>query len=251
MNILKIIKELYTGKDNLVAQIGIFALIGIMAISFNEVFSVFIGNTLYAVFTVPSNNEVIIFSMLGIMIFIFFTGYLYKFVHDSYENETVSLPSISMNCFTTFVKVFPVIFVWGIYLAIMMYIGLILFGINHIVFYGYSILLLILLTFINMIFIKFSKDFKYHLKYFNPLIIIDFMKKTFGKVFVFLIQFIILGLIISKVNLFLLKLSINGQSRTVQLISVLTVICLISYFQQILNLAFYKGLTDIIKENEV
>ena len=251
MNILKIIKELYTGKDNLVAQLTIFALVGIMAIAFNEVISVFTGNTLYAVFTVPSDEEVIIFSMLGIMIFIFFTGYIYKFVHENYESETTNLPSVSMNCFTTFIKVFPVMLVWGLYLGVMGFAGLALLGSNSTEFYAYIITLIVLLPFINLVFIKFAKDFKYERKIFNPLTVAVIMEKTFVKVFLFLLQFIILGVIISGINVFLLKFAMNGQSRTVQLIAVLTIICIISYLQQVLNLAYYKGFTEIIKKSGV
>lgn len=251
MNILKIIKELYSGKENLIAQLTIFALIGIMSISFNEVISVFTGNTLYAVFTTPSNEEVVIFSMLGIMIFIFFTGYLYKFVHDSYKNEVTALPSVSMNCFTTFLKVFPVMCVWGIYLGILAFAGIALFRIYEVQFYLYFAFLLILLPFINMVFIKFSKDFKYDLKIFNPVHVVFIIRKTFFKVLLFVLQFITLGLIISVINGFLLKTAINGQSRTIQLILVLTVICTCSYLHQVLNLAYYKGLTEIIKKNEL
>lgn len=251
MNILKILKELYTGKDNLVAQATIFALVGIMAIAFNEVVSVFTGNTLYAVFSVPSNDEVVIFSMLGIMIFIFFTGYIYKFVHDSYENETTSLPSISMNCFTTFIKVFPVIFVWGIYLGIAGFFGYTFFGTETAEFYAYLMFLLILLPFVNMVFIAFAKDFKYNRKIFNPLFIATIMKKTFVKMFIFLLQFILLGFAISVLSGFCFKFAVNGHTRTVQLVLILTTLCISSYFQQVLNLAYYKGLTEIIKKNEV
>ncbi len=251
MNILKIIKELYTGKDNLIAQTTIFALVGIMAIAFNEVISVFTGNTLYAVFAVPSNDEVIIFSMIGIMIFIFFTGYIYKFIHESYENTTTSLPSVSMNCFTTFIKVFPVMFVWGIYLGIAGYLGITLFGTSNSVFYAYIIFLIVLLPFINMVFIKFSKDFKYDLKIFNPLIVAEIMKKTFVKIFLFLLQFIAIGFIISTLSTVCLKMLINGQSRTIQLLTILIILCITSYLQQVLNLAYYKGLTEIIKKSGV
>ena len=99
MNIFGIIKELYYGKDNLIAQLGLFALIGIMTIAFNEVISAYTGNTLYSLFAVPSEFEVIIFSLAAIIVTVFFTGYIYKFVHDSYTNEKIELPSISMNCF--------------------------------------------------------------------------------------------------------------------------------------------------------
>ena len=251
MNILKIIKELYTGKDNIIGQITIFALVGIMAIAFNEVISVYTGNTLYAIFVVPSNSEVIIFSMLGIMIFIFFTGYIYKFIHENYESETACLPSVSMDGFTTFIKVFPVLFVWGLYLGLMVFAGLVLFGSASVELYAFLIILLVLLPFINMVFIQFAKDFKYHRRIFNPLIVAAIIKKTFIKLLLFLLQFIIAGIIISAINVFLLKYAMNGQSRTIQLISVLSVLCICSYLQQVLNLAYYKGLTEIIKKSEV
>ena len=77
MNIFKIIKELYTGKSNLIAQLGIFSLIGIMIISVNQVVSAFTGNTIYSVFAAPSESEVIIFALIGIMLFIYFLGYLF------------------------------------------------------------------------------------------------------------------------------------------------------------------------------
>lgn len=251
MNIFKIIKELYTGKENLVAQTAIFALVGIMAISFNEVISVFTGNTLYAIFTVPGSDETIIFSMLGIMIFIFFTGYIYKFIHENYECEKAQLPTISMDCFTCFAKIIPVIFVWGIYLGLAGYLGLILFGVNHIEFYAYAIFLLVILPFINMVFVRFAKDFKYNLNIFNPLSVAKIMKKTFVQVFLFILQFIALGAIISFLSGLGFKASIDAPSRIAQLLCVLTVLCVSSYFQQVLNLAYYKGLTEIIKKNEL
>jgi len=248
MNILKIIKELYTGRENLVAQMAIFALVGIMAISFNEITSVFTGNTLYAVFAVPTNNEVILFSLLGIMIFIFFTGYSYKFVHENYKNETTQLPTISMNCFTAFIKIFPVMFVWGLYLGVMGFIGLKIFN-NRIELFIYAIFLLILLPFINMVFIRFAKDFKYSIEIFNPLIIVKIMSRTFVKVFSFILQFIIVGFLTS--SLFIcIRFTVNG-SRFMQIISTLAIICVSTYLQQVLNLAYYKGLTEIIKKNEV
>ncbi len=251
MNIFGIIKELYTGKDNLIAHLGIFSLVGIMSIALNEVISVFTGNTLYAVFTVPSNCEVVIFSMLAIMIFIFFIGYMYKFVHDSYETEFTSLSSISMNCFTSFIKVFPVMFVWGLYLGLMLFIGFVLFGTKNIEFYVYLGFLFILLPFISMVFVKFAKDFKYSKNIFNPLILAEFMRKTFVQVFLFLLQFVAIGILVSIINVFLLSISMDGHTRTEQLILLLSIICVISYVQQVLNLAYYKGLTEIIKKTGV
>lgn len=249
MNILKIIKELYTGKENLVAQATVFALVSIMAISFNEITSVFTGYTMYAVFAVPSDFEIILFSMLGIMIFIFFLGYSYKFIHDSYENDKTELPSVSMNCFTTFIKVFPVMFVWGLYLGLMLFLGLNIFGTSRIELYVYSVFLLILLPFINMVFVKFAKDFKYSREIFNPLIIVKIMSKTFTKVLLFILQFILVGFLISLLGI-CIRFSVNG-SRTVQIISILSIICIAAYLQQVLYFAYYKGLTEIIKKSEL
>lgn len=251
MNILRIIKELYTGKDNLIAHLGVFSLVGIMSISFNEVVSVFMGNTLYALFSVPSNNEIVVFALLGIMIFIFFTGYIYKFVHDNYDIAHAQFPSISMNCFTTFVKMFPVMLIWGLYLGIAGSAAVLLFKTNNIELYLFFMFLFILLPFINIVFLKFAKDFKYNINIFNPISLVYIMKKTFVSVFLFLIQFIFLGIIISIASGLCFKLALNGQSRIFQIIYTLITLCIFSYLQQILNFAYYKALTEIIKKNEV
>lgn len=251
MNIFGIIKELYTGKNNLIAQLGLFGLIGIMAISFNEIVSAFTGYTLYAIFSAPSNNEILFFALLGIMIFIYFTGYIYQFVHESYDNEETELPSISMNCFTTFIKMFPLLFVWGIYIGIIMFINYNLFYINQIEFWLLLILIMALLPFINMVFLSFAKDFKYELKLFSPIILISIIKKSFVKVFIFLLQFIIVGTLLSLVSAFCFKYSFSWQARYVQLLYILITLSISSYFQQILNLAYYKGLTEILKQINV
>ena len=248
MNILKIIKELYTGKNNLTAQLGIFSLISVMSISFNQIISMFTGNNLYAVFSVPSNTEAAIFAILGIMIFIYFTGYIYQFVHESFNQDNTELPSISLNCFTTFIKTFPVMFVWGLYIALIWYAECLLYSVNQIESILLFIFLLLLLPFVNMVFLLFAKDFKYDCKYFNPLIIVRLIKKTFFPVFLFMIQFLIIASIIIIINTYLFKYAINEHSRIVQLTLILLVLCISSYIQQILNLAYYKCLTDIIKK---
>lgn len=251
MNICKIIKELYTGKNNLVAQLGLFGLIGIMAISFNEIVSAFTGYTLYAIFSAPSDNEIIFFSMLGIMIFIYFTGYIYQFAHESFDNEQTQLPSISMNCFTTFIKMFPLLLVWGIYISLILSINYTLFYLYQVEFWIFLIFTIALFPFINMVFLSFAKDFKYIPKLFNPIILIQIIKKSFVKVFLFLLQFIIAGTILSLISAFFFKYSFSWQTRHTQLLYILIILCISSYFQQILNLAYYKGLTQILKQIDI
>ena len=102
-----------------------------------------------------------------------------------------------------------------------------------------------------MVFVRFAKDFKYNLKIFNPLSVAKIMKKTFVQVFLFILQFVALGAIISFLSGLGFKSAIDAQSRITQLFCVLTVLCLSSYCQQVLNLAYYKGLTEIIKKNEI
>ena len=250
MNILRIIKELYTGKNNFIAKLGLFGLIGIMAISFNEIVSAFTGYTLYAIFSMPSDKEIIFFSMLGIMIFIYFTGYIYQFVHESFENEQTRLSSISMNCFTTFLKMLPVMFVWGIYLGLIFFVSYTLFYINKLEFWVFLIFIIAILPFINMVFLIFAKDFKYEYKLFSPIILVSIIKKYFVKVFIFLIQFVIIGALLSTVSAFLFKYSFSWQTRHMQLLYILLLLCISSYFQQVLNLAYYKGLTDILKRTD-
>ena len=246
MNILNIIKELYTGKENLVAQLGLFALIGMMTISFNEIISLYTGNTLYAIFSTPSYNETIVFCLIGITIYIFFKGYTYQFVHENYHCESTQLPSISMNCFVTFIKVLPVILTWSLYTFLILYIASLIF-MNRFELYIFIIFMLILLPFINMVFVLFAKDFKYELKIFNPIVIANIMKVTFIPVFKFLIQFIIMEAIFIFIIHISLIYSINKCSGIYCIFQILSIICIGSYIQQILNLAYNKGLTHIIK----
>jgi len=249
MNIFGIIKELYCGKDNLIAQLGLFALIGIMTIAFNEVISAYTGNTLYSLFAVPSEFEVIIFSLAAIIVTVFFTGYIYKFVHDSYTNEQAELPSISMNCFVTFLRLVPLGVVWGIYLFFIIYIGLLLFSYG-VILYIFLVALGILLPFINIVFLLFAKDFKYNSRLFSPGIIVNIMKKSFVPTLLFVIQYILIMFIVLAVCVFV-STYIYGLnvSRFSQLIYTLVALCIGSYIQQVLNLAYYNGLTKIIKKN--
>lgn len=250
MNILKIIKELYTGKNNLIAQIGLFALIGIAAISYNEVLSVFTGNTLYAVFATPSDIEIIVYAMLAIMISIFYIGYIFKFVHESYNGDKIELPSVSLNCFTIFVKSIPVMFIWNIYLFLAIYASFQIFGYNIIELNICLLILLILLPFINIIYFLFARDFKYNIKLFNPLIISKIMQKTFVPVAKLVAQYLLTGFIIGLIFCGLVIIPYRAQcSQIIRMISILAILCSNIYCHQILNLAFSRGLTDIIKKN--
>lgn len=248
MNIFEITKNLYTGKENLVAHVGIFGLAGIMAISFNEIISVFTGNTMYSVFVTPSNAEVIIFALIGMTIFIYFTGYMYQFVHENYTSKNTELPSISMNCFVTFLKTFPVIFVWGLYIGLALIFGHVFLNVGRVEFFVFFTFLLILLPFINMVFMLFARDFKYQIKFFNPLLIVKIMQKTFVPVIIFLIQFIGISIIISIISGMLFRFAFYEHARNIQMSLILLIMCVSSYIQQILNLAYYKGLTQIIKK---
>lgn len=247
MNIFSIIKELYTGKENLVAQLGIFALAGIMSISFNQIISIFTGNTLYAIFAPPSDIEAIIFSLTGIMISVYFIGYMYQFVHESYNQQYAELPSISMNCFTTFIKMFPIIFVWTLYVLIALYASSFIL-MNRIEFYVFVIFLMIIIPFVNMVTLLFSKDFHYESEFFNPIIIAKLMNKTFSYVFKLLIQYLLLVIIIASLSGVLFNYLIINCSGILRMLFILLILCLSSYVQQILNLAYYCGLVKIIKK---
>lgn len=248
MNILKILKELYTGKSNLIAQLGIFSLIGIMIISANQVVSAFTGNTLYSVFAAPSEGEVIIFALTGIMLFIYFSGYLFKFVHESFDSSETELASISMDCFPIFLKTFPVMFIWSVYVGFALLLGYLLFTINRLEFFAYIILILILLPFVNMVFIIFAKDFSYSKQIFNPGIVVKLMSKTFVPAALFLIQYLFSGLVVSIIFGFIFTFISYVNSREQQILSILLILSVSSYIQMILNLVYYKGLTEILKK---
>ena len=248
MNILESVKDLYKGEDNKATHLSIFALTGIMAVAFVNITSLFIGNSLYSVFSAPRSEYIIGFSILAIMLAIFFTGYKFKYANKLLENEESPLPTISMDCFMIFAKILPFIIIWITYFIIFCILLGIIIGTVPLKSKMVGYLVLMLLPFFNAIFILFSQNFKYRKFLFNPALIFKIIKGTYIKVFLLIFQFIILFFCVFMCFKYLFKIPYVCNTRLFNLIFVLALTCLSGYAQEILNLTYFNGLTKIVRE---
>lgn len=248
MNIFKSLIELFTGWHNFVVQMGLFALSGIASIAFVNVITLFFGNSLYSVFISPNNSHASIFAIIGFMIAIFFIGYQYKLAKDVLNNNDIKLPTISLDCFVIFSKVFVMFIPWSIYLFILHSAGVLLFGIPSLGEFLIFWLVIFLIPFIQMILIIFSKDFIYQIDLFKPLILLKLIKKTFFPILIVLLQFIILFIVMSIGVLYLYKYCAQVQIKYYKMQYILLATAFAWYLQTILNLTYFKTLAKIVNK---
>ena len=251
MNIINSIKNLYKGENKIAIHISVFALAGIVAIAFVNIASLFLGHSIYSIFSVPKDQDAIMYSIIGIMIFIFFTGYKYKYANLLFKDENTELPSISMDCFAIFAKIFPVIFLWGTYAFLFFVLLGTIFGIIAIKGIIPILFTIFLIPFINAVIILFSEKFEYRAIFANPIFIFKIIKKTFKPIILWLIQFAILYVIVLICFKYLFNYGFTHQTRLYQLISTLFLTCLSGYVQEIIYLAYINGIVKILKENYI
>lgn len=255
MNFFKNILSLFKGYENLITQISIFALTGILIVSLNGVLSMFLGYSLYSVFSVPTNGEITVYALLAMTISIFFSGYYFRYVNVLHKDEKAKLPTISMNCFTTFLTVLPITLVWTAYILVLMLIPAFLSGFLNIwipkqITNIYLIFLITFIPFIHLILTAFAKDFEYRMKYLSLKFLFEIYKKSFKDTIIYTLTFIILTLLNILLFGHLLQWTENAGNRNIQLILTLIYMCTCGYIQQLLILALYKGYTSIVKEKK-
>jgi hypothetical protein len=248
MNILQSIKNLYKGEDKIAIHTSVFALTGITAIAFVNIASIFLGHSIYSIFSVPKDAEAIIYSIIGITIFIFFTGYKFKYVNRLFADENSALPSVSLDCFTIFAKIFPIIFLWAIYTFIFYIIAGTILGVTVLKGILPTFLAILLFPFLNAIIVLFSENFEYKTCFTNPLLIFSIMKRTFVPIFSWIFQFLILFIIVSLFFKFMFQYTYSSHTKLFQLSLTLILTCISGYVQEIMNLAYLNGIVNILKE---
>lgn len=249
MNILNSLKYIFTGQENLLNQLSIFSLIGIMVIYFNNCASSVIGS-FYSAFLgyPPSDKLVICFNMIiGIVLGIFILGYTYKFTLSLFENDSVKLPEISLHSFVVFVKALPVIIIWGFYYLFLFFLSLIFFKIGTFGFYLYNFLIIFLYPFVLMICYLYLCGMKKDV--FSPLFLFEVIKNNFKKVVSLNCQ-VVLFLMFS--GFFILKIfefsDYFAMLRSFQLGLRILALCLIFYILYLVQLIYAHNLVKILKK---
>lgn len=249
MNIFKSLCKLYSTKHNWITQLSIFALTGLGAISFVNTVSLLLPNSFYNIFA-PVKNDAIgsVFAILGLMIFIFFVGYKYKFTNQILKDGSIELPSISLDCFVIFSKVFPLFLVWAIYLFLLCFAGDLLFGYPSIEGLFIILLTLVFLPFIHLIFVVYSKNFTYKQEFFNPIFMFRLIKMTYIQILLLIISTGIILYAGSSLTQYIFSHIPNFDFKYFEVKYALLTICICWYFQEVLSLAYFQSAGHIIRQ---
>lgn len=158
--------------------------------------------------------------ILSIIPLLTMSGFSLDFYKSRYDSE-IGLPDVTWATLPKGIKALPLYIVWTFYYVVF---SLILYSIPISVFvYGLtqykenigifiavsvlavmlfalmSIVIFLLTPFIGFVFIKYSQDFTYHKELFNPLAIIEYIKKSFKDTVVLTLKYVLVNLVISTV----------------------------------------------------
>ena len=159
----------------------------------------------------------LVFGILSVIPAVFLAGYSVDFC-KSRLNNGVGFPKISLDLFIKGAKLIPLGLVWSIYALI--FFGILFFlpltpliigtvksgdkGAGIILFMlGFLFIMLLLCViaflitpFLSYVTVTYVNDGGYSAKLFNPLIIIDFMKKSFKSTIMVALKYILVSLVI-------------------------------------------------------
>lgn len=158
--------------------------------------------------------------ILSIIPLLTMSGFSLDFYKSRYDSE-IGLPDVTWATLPKGIKALPLYIVWTFYYLVF---SLILYSIPISVFvYALtqykenigifiavsvvavmlfalmSIVIFLLTPFISFVFIKYSQDFTYHKELFNPLAIIEYIRKSFKDTVVLTLKYVIVNLVISTV----------------------------------------------------
>lgn len=248
MKVFEYLRNIYTGKNNLNNHISIFLLSGIMALCLNQKFESIFEGFINGYFGYSTSNEFLIYGsfVIGLVLFIFFTGYYYENIHNFY-NDKKTLKDFSLSSFIIFVKMLPLFIVWGMYFSLFIAIGYIAFDMSNALFYLYFGILFCLPPFISIIYTIYAENFEYKIKYFNPLFLLSIINKCFIAIIRLIFELAILSILPIIFLQSVFKYNILIKNTETQLTIRLLTLCTSVYFTQILYYLFSQGLIDIIK----
>lgn len=248
MNILKHIKGIYQGKNNLSNHISLFSIFGIMTIVLNNYIASNLSSMYasYFGFAPAANLEIYIDIIIGVMLLIFSVGYFYEFVNNSYS-ESDKLPELSLKPYCYFFKMLPIALMWINYMAFFTLLGFNMFKIDSPMFALYYALLFCLIPFVDIILILYAKDFKFTIEAINPLKLVKIIDKTFSSVILLLVKIFITAIIPICIIYLSFRYSVLIKNSFVQLGLRLGTVCISVYLVNILRYIYSVGCVEIIK----
>lgn len=216
--LLQTFKNLYSGEDIVKRHWYIVLMIFLPSLAMAVVS--FIDKDTPSFIVLSLLLVAVVVLILSIIPLLTMSGFSLDFYKSRYDSE-IGLPDVTWATLPKGIKALPLYIVWTFYYLVF---SLILYSIPISVFvYGLtqykenigifiavsvlavmlfalmSIVIFLLTPFIGFVFIKYSQDFTYHKELFNPLAIIEYIKKSFKDTVVLTLKYVIVNLVISTV----------------------------------------------------
>src|SRR5574344_315396 len=233
MEVFQYIKKIYQGEGAFYKHLSLFSIIGVMTLLLNNYVASIIGS-MYNGFLgyAPFNNNEISFDLFfGLMIIIFLFGYSSKF---------------SLSSYSIFVKFWPLVLAWGIYIFILLFAGISL--LPSYLFFIFAGGMFFLLPFISLICVYFAKDFYSDKKLYNPLFLLKVIKCSIIDMIILTIKTILVAIIPVVILYVFFRYSYLIKSSALQLGIRLFGLCSGMYFILIIKYIYLSGLVEISNE---
>lgn len=252
MDFVSYFKQLYSGKDVWRKHLLLFSVVGITALLLNNVASAFTNNILSDQLTVAPNStvELLLEFGFGVILWFHIFGYEYKFLSDIMNDRDITIPEFDDDILLTSFKMVPIFLLWQIYfVAVSFFTGIYTIATQDLVYYFLAGTLLLFFTpFVFMIYVKFSKDFKYSRDVVIPWYIARYIDRGLVDVVIWSIKFGAYALLPAAFFVGYMDWAIHLTSQLPRLIAYLGGLCVSSYVFTIFKLIYGLGMAKIVKE---
>lgn len=214
--IISAFKNLYTGEDVLKKHLWLVSLFILSAISYS--FLMFLDKDTPMIVVSVCLLLSIVFFILSIVPGIFGCGLFFDFC-NSRLNDCIGIPKLTIETFITGVKALPLGIVWGIYsilfvgiLFVLPFVLLLIKASHEPLLFLVSILVIpfwllfaialfyILSPFLMFVYLKYSENYAYSPELFNPLLLFEFMKKSFKQPLLIALKFILVNMVVGTIT---------------------------------------------------
>lgn len=169
----------------------------------------------------------LILLVLSILPYIGLSGMALSFMHNRYHNKEEGIPLLNKDMFVTGIKAIPLYLVWGVYWCLFgllvitlcflpviipsvmvpeftnnlgLFIGM--FALSMLFMFLACFVFYLLVPFSAYVSVTYAKTFEYTNRLFNPLIIIEYIKKSFKNSVLVALKYLLVNIVVSFVSSF-------------------------------------------------
>ncbi len=249
MRFIKYFQAIYSDTKK---HIMLFSIIGTVALLINNVLSKFTNNLLsnHLIVAPDSAFEIMLEIGFGILIWFYIFGYEYKFLNNIMNDSEIILPEFNGEVFLTACKMTPIFILWQIYFFILTFLtGIFTITTGNLLYYFLAGTVMLFITpFVFMIYVKFSKDFKYTNDVISPKTLLKYIDKSIVDVVFWCLEFGIYGFLFFALLIGYMGWALNLSEQIPRLIATLGGMCFAAYIFVIFKLIFGIGIAKIVKE---